>query len=60
MISTNLSSDPLQERRELVQDVIDRLLSNPNYKQELIKLNAKCPALKDYNRNLSKHRDSPK
>jgi len=38
MITTNLSSDPLQERRELVQDVIDRLLSNPNYKQELIKL----------------------
>jgi len=58
MITTNLSSDPLQERRELVQDVIDRLLSNPNYKQELIKLNAKCPALKDYNRNLQKLRTS--
>lgn len=49
--------DLLQERQELVQDVIDRLLSNPNYKAALIQLNSEYPALKDYNRRLEKSRD---
>jgi hypothetical protein len=30
-----------EERKEIVQDVIDRLLLNPKYKQELLELNIK-------------------
>lgn len=44
--------DILQERQELIQDVIDRLLSNPEYKAALNKLNEDYPVLKDYNRRL--------
>lgn len=56
MIKNNiiLTVEDFQERKELVQDVIDRLLSNPEYKENLLKLNEKYPSLKDYNRNLSK------
>lgn len=46
--------DVLQERKEIVQDVVDRLLSNPEYKAALMNLNAKYPSLKDYNRRLAK------
>ncbi len=49
--------DPLEERQELIQDVIDRLLSNPEYKTKLRELNAEYPPLKDYNRRLEKYRD---
>lgn len=49
--------DLLQERQELIQDVIDRLLSNPAYKLKLIELNVANPPLKDYNRRLEKSRD---
>lgn len=49
--------DLLQERQELIQDVIDRLLSNPAYKAKLIELNEENPPLKDYNRRLEKSRD---
>lgn len=49
----------LQERKELMQDVIDRLLSNPEYKAALVELNNKFPALKDYNRRLDKSREEP-
>ena len=48
-----LTLEDFQARKELVQDVVDRLLSNPDYKDELMSLNNKYPALKDYNRNLS-------
>lgn len=48
--------DNYMERRELIQDVIDRLLSNPDYKEKLIELNKQYPALKDYNRNFEKNR----
>lgn len=48
--------DSFLERKELIQDVIDRLLSNPEYKQQLLDLNKKYPSLKDYNRNLEKSR----
>lgn len=47
------SDDNLQERKELIQDVIDRLLSNPDYKAALIKLNGEFPPLVDYNRRLT-------
>ena len=33
--------DVFEERKEIVQDVIDRLLLNPKYKQELLKLNTR-------------------
>ena len=36
-----ISVDVLVERKEIIQEVIDRLLSNPNYKEELIKFNSK-------------------
>lgn len=56
-MSIEKEPDILQERKELVQDVIDRLLSNPDYKAKLIELNNNYPALKDYNRNLTKYRN---
>jgi hypothetical protein len=31
--------DVFEERKEIIQDVIDRLLIDPNYKQALIKFN---------------------
>lgn len=49
--------DPLEERQELIQDVIDRLLSNPGYKDKLIAFNKENPPLKDYNRRLEKSRN---
>lgn len=49
-----LTFDDFQERKEIVQDVVDRLLSNPEYKENLLQLNEKYPSLKDYNRNLCK------
>lgn len=49
--------DILQERQELIQDVIDRLLSNPDYKAKLVELNTLFPPLKDYNRRLENSRD---
>ena len=49
--------DLFQERQELIQDVIDRLLSNPAYKAKLMELNTEYPPLKDYNRRLEKSRD---
>ena len=33
--------DVFEERKEIVQDVIDRLLLNPKYKQELLELNTR-------------------
>jgi len=33
----------LEDRKELIQEVIDRLLYNPTYINELIKLNEKYP-----------------
>ena len=33
--------DIFEERKEIVQDVIDRLLLNPKYKQELLELNTR-------------------
>lgn len=52
MSNNEPQKDILQERKELVQDVIDRLLSNPEYKAALIKLNQDYPNLTDYNRRL--------
>lgn len=46
-----------EERTELVQDVIDRLLSVPGYKEKLMKLNNDNPPLVDYNRRLEKSRN---
>ena len=37
------SSDKLEERKELIQDVIDRVLYNPEYKEKLIELNNRFP-----------------
>ena len=51
------SEDILQARAELIQDVIDRLLSNPDYKEKLIALNNEYPPLKNYNRRLESYRD---
>lgn len=38
-----ISLDILSERKEIIQDVIDRLLSNPEYKDELVKFNNNHP-----------------
>jgi len=41
---TEMSSlETLYERKEIIQDVIDRLLNNPEYKNELIEFNSKHP-----------------
>jgi hypothetical protein len=45
-----------EERQELVQDVVDRLMSNPEYKEKLRELNKKFPPLKDFNRRLESYR----
>jgi hypothetical protein len=37
------SLEVLYERKEIVQEVIDRLLTNPKYKKELLKFNKKHP-----------------
>lgn len=61
MVLESNKNNPLNdylERRELIQDVIDRILSNPEYKEKLKELNEKYPALKDYNRNLDKSREN--
>ncbi len=55
--SENTDVDVLLARQELIQDVIDRLLSNPEYKTKLLALNKEYPPLKDYNRRLEKSRD---
>lgn len=54
------SLDVFLERQELIQDVVDRLLSNPEYKAKLKQLNAENPPLKDYNRRLEHYRDENK
>jgi len=38
-----ISLDILSERKEIVQDVIDRLLNNPEYKDELVRFNNNHP-----------------
>lgn len=41
---TEMSSlETLYERKEIIQDVIDRLLNNPEYKNKLIEFNSKHP-----------------
>ncbi len=57
MAGDQIEPHDLQERRELVQDVIDRLLSNPAYKAALVRLNARYLPNKDYNRRLQSYRD---
>jgi|TARA_R110000822_G_scaffold254886_1_gene381059 hypothetical protein len=38
-----ISLDVLSERKEIIQDVIDRLLNNPEYKDELVRFNSNHP-----------------
>ncbi|MES2287623.1 MAG: hypothetical protein V4547_18150 [Bacteroidota bacterium] len=44
----------LEERQEIIQDVVDRLLSNPEYKAALLALNQQYPS-KNYNRRLESY-----
>ena len=37
------SLETLYERKEIIQDVIDRLLNNPEYKDELVRFNNNHP-----------------
>jgi hypothetical protein len=37
------SLETLYERKEIIQDVIDRLLVSPDYKHQLIEFNRKHP-----------------
>lgn len=50
--------DEYLERKEVMQDVIDRWLSNPEYRPALKALNEQFKPLVDYNRNLDKTRDN--
>ena len=52
----NIANTDLPERKELIQDVVDRLLSNPDYKEQLKKLNEANPPKKNYNRYLESYR----
>lgn len=47
---TNL--EVLYERKEIVQEVIDRLLTNPKYKKELLKFNKKYPLNTQTNKSI--------
>lgn len=51
-----LPATSLEERKEIIQDVVDRLLSNPDYKAELLKLNNKMQPQRNYNRYLESYR----
>jgi len=46
------SLETLYERKEIIQDVIDRLLNNPEYKNELIEFNSKHPLNIEVRRGL--------
>lgn len=48
------------ERKEVMQDVIDRWLSNEEFRPALRKLISEYPSLIDYNRNLDKTRNENK
>lgn len=45
-----------QERKEIVQDVLDRLLYTPGYKEALLEFNTRWPA-PDLNRRLKNYRE---
>jgi hypothetical protein len=47
-----INLDILSERKEIIQDVIDRLLNNPDYKNELIMFNINHPLNVQFKKGL--------